>query len=266
MAKNRKNGAKSAVRKAIGHLQIIEQSNAALIGTDEMAARVRRWVASHEAPRDDRAAFAKLSESIFAQGLGFEVVEKHHAALEVAFSGFAPDAVAQIDERQVGILLHEPIIRNRAKVEACIQNARRWQELVSAGTTYLGRIAEIGTSDDAATGWPKLVAAIQEDFCRLGEPTARIVLKRWGFFTALAHPGVRRALVRLGMVDADADGPAVQRFLGAVAEASGRDVYAVEAALAIFAGVGACRAAPRCGECPLNEVCPSAQIATATAL
>jgi hypothetical protein len=231
-----------------------------------MSGRIRRWVASHEAPRDDRAAFAKLSEAIFAQGLGFEVVEKHRIALEAAFSGFAPDAVAQIDEKQVGMLLHEPIIRNRAKIEACITNARRWQEFVSAGTTYLGRVAEIGASDDAATGWPKLVAALQEDFCRLGEPTARIALKRWGFFTALAHPGVRRALVRLGLVDANAEGPAVQLFIGAVAEAAGRDAYAVEAALAIFAGAGACRATPRCNECPLNEVCPSVQNAAATAL
>ncbi len=262
--RNRKNGTKS-VKRAIRQLQVIERSNETLLGADETAARIRRWVASHEAPSDDRAAFGKLCLVIFAQGVGFEIIEKHRDALEGAFCGFAPAAVAAIDDSRVGARLHEPIIRNRAKIEACIQKARRWQELVSTDGSYLGRMARIGADDDAAAGWPRLVAALQEDFCDLGEPTARFILKRWGFFTALALSGVRRVLNRLGFVDEAADGPAVQRFVGAVADVSGRDAYALEAVLAIFAGLGACRFEPRCAECTLNERCPSAQLNVATA-
>ena len=264
--KNRKNGARSAVRKVIVHLKMIERSNTAVLGGDELGARIRRYVAAHEAPSDDRAAFAKLCHVIFAQGLGFDVVEKHRDALDDAFCRFAPEAVAGIDEARVGKLLHEPIIRNRSKIEACIQNARNWQALVATGNSYLGRIAHIGAQDDARAGWPKLVALLQEDFCRLGEPTARLVLKRWGFFTAVAHPGVRRTVTRLGLVDPEIDGPGLQRFVGTLAEATSNDPYAIEAAIAIFAGVGPCRPEPHCSECMLNEDCPTAKLHVATGL
>jgi len=257
--KNRKNGARAVVKRAIAHLQMIERSNTDTLGSNELAARVRRYTAAHEAPSDDRTAFAKLCYVIFAQGLGFDVVENYREALDAAFCSFSPEAVARIDEEHVGKLLHEPIIRNRSKIEACIRNAQRWQTLVAADKSYLGRIAHIGAGDDALNGWPKLVNLLQEDFCRLGEPTARVLLKRWGFFTALSHPGVRRALTRLGLVQADVDGPALQLFIGTLAEATSKDAYAIEAALAIFAGVGPCRPEPRCNECLLNETCPAAQ-------
>jgi len=266
LMKSRKNGARSAVRKAIGHLQVIERSNTAALGGDEVAARVRRYVAIHEAPSNDQAAFAKLCYVIFAQGLGFDVVENHREALDAAFCQFAPESVARIDENHVSKLLHEPIIRNRSKIEACIENAQRWQTLVAADKSYLGRIAHIGAGDDALSGWPKLVNLLQEDFCRLGEPTARLLLKRWGFFTALCHPGVRRALTRLGLLNADVGGPEVQLFVGTLAEATSKDAYAIEAALAIFAGVGPCRSDPRCSECLLNESCPAAQSSAVASL
>ena len=264
--KNRKNGVKSTVKKAIARLQMIERSNTAALGGDEVAARIRRYVAAHEAPADDRAAFAKLCYVIFAQGLGFDVVENHREALDAAFCQFAPESVARIGEEQVGKLLHEPIIRNRSKIEACIENARRWHTLVTTDKTYLGRIAHIGAGDDALSGWPKLVTQLQEDFCRLGEPTARLLLKRWGFFAALCHPGVRRALTRLGLINAHVDGPALQLFVGTLAEATSKDAYAIEAALAIFAGVGPCRLDPRCSDCLLNETCPAAQSSAVASL
>lgn len=263
--KNRKNGARATVKKGLAHLRMVEQSNAVILGSDEVGARIRRYVAAHEPPSNDQAAFARLCYVIFSQGLGFDVVEKHREALDIAFSGFEPAAVSQIDEGHVGKLLREPIIRNRAKIEACIQNARRWQALI-AEKTYLGRIAEIGATDDAASGWPKLVTLLQKDFCRLGEPTARVLLKRWGFFTALCHPGVRRTLTRLGLMRADVDGSALQLFVGALAEAMGKEAYAIEADLAIFAGVGPCRPQPRCIDCVLNESCPSVPSSAVAAL
>jgi 3-methyladenine DNA glycosylase Tag len=256
LKKPRFNG-KSALRRATGVLQVVERVNQALLGTDEVAARVRRYVAAHEAPTDDRAAFAKLCEVIFAQGLGFEVVEKHRTALSAAFHEFAPAAVAAIDEARVGALLAEPIIRNRPKIQACIENARRFCD-AAAGGTFLARIAHLAANDDAACGWPHLVAALQKEFCRLREPTARLLLKRWGFFTALAHPGSRRLLTRLGLVDSALEGPGVQCFVGALAQAVGNDPYVIEAAFAIFAGEGPCRVEPRCAECALNERCPAA--------
>ncbi len=252
----RQNG-KPALRRAAQYLQAIERANEATLGGDEVASRARRYAAAHEAPHDDRSAFAKLCAVIFAQGLGFEVVDKHWTALESAFENFTPRAVAAIDEERIGRMLAEPVIRNRAKIVACIENARRWLELAS-DATYLGRVAARASNDDAAAGWPALALALQNDFQRLREPTARLTLKRWGFFTAKSHPGSQRLLLRLKFIDANADGVSVQRFVGSLAQMLSRDPYEIEASLAIFAGTGPCRGQPRCNECVLNDRCESA--------
>lgn len=247
------------MRRAARYLQLIERANEAALGGDEIAGRTRRYVAAHEAPHDDHSAFAKLCGVVFAQGLGFEVVDKHWVALESAFENFSPQAVAAIDEQRIGTMLAEPVIRNRPKIVACIENARRWVAL-SANGTYLGRVAAMASNDDAQSGWPAIALALQRDFQRLSEPAARLTLKRWGFFTANAHPGSWRLLARLKLVDASADGCAVQRFVGTLAQTLGRDPYALEAALAMFAGNGPCREKPQCNECVLNDRCESAAI------
>ena len=231
----------------------------ALLGYDEVAARVRRYVADHEAPGDDRAAFERLCVVIFAQGIGFPLVAAKIDALRSAFSSFAPSEVAGFEEARVDALVHTAgLIRNRAKIEACVENARRWVQASPEGGSYLGRIASVAAVDDAAAGWPQLVALVRGDFARIAETAARLILKRWGFFTACAHPGVRRLTQRLEVLAPNAEHADVQRLVGAAAQRIGRDPYSVEAGLALFAGVGPCRPKPDCSRCALAERCPSA--------
>jgi len=255
--KPRKNVKRLGVRAGLAALRSIERANAELLGMDEYSARVRRYVAAHDAPADDTVAFERLCLAIFAQGLSFDAVDKHREVLRSAFDGFDPAAVARITAQRAAALLQEPIIRNRSKIEGCVENARRWVALTDASGQYLARIAGIAADDHPAEGWPKLTAALQRDFARLGESTAGLTLKRWGFFTARCHPGSQRLLRRLGYVN-DGRPQKVQEFVAALAQAGGKDPYAVEAALALFAAVGPCKADPSCAVCLLNEGCPSA--------
>lgn len=250
-------GSVAAARRGSAMLRMIEGAVDAALGVDEFAARIRRYVADHEAPGDDAMAFARLCTIIFAQGLDFGVVAKHRAALDEAFCRFDPAKVAAFDDAAVARLLAAPIIRNEAKITACIENARRWDRLRNGGS-YLSRVAEVAASDEAAAGWPGLAEAVRADFVRLGETGARQVLKRWGFFTALAHPGARRVLERLGLVEPEAAISSVQTMIGAIASGAARDPYAVEAALVLFAACGPCRLKPRCDTCVLSERCPTA--------
>jgi 3-methyladenine DNA glycosylase Tag len=227
-----------------------------LLGTDEVSARVRRYVADHDAPADEKIAFGRLCLVIFAQGLQWSAVEAKRAALADAFRGFEPAAVMALAVRD---LLTQPIIRNEAKVRTCVENARRWSELGNGAASYLGRVAASAANDDATAGWPALAAQLATDFERIGETAARQTLKRWGFFTAFAHPGAQRVLTRLGVIEHDAAPAATQLAVGAIASELGRDPYAVEAVLALFAGLGPCRVKPRCAECGLSDRCPSAQ-------
>ena len=79
----------------------------------------------------DRALLEKLSLEGFQAGLSWITILRRRPTFRTAFAGFDIDAVAAFDERDVERLMNDPgIIRNRAKVEATISNARVAQALV----------------------------------------------------------------------------------------------------------------------------------------
>jgi DNA-3-methyladenine glycosylase I len=80
---------------------------------------------------DDRALFEKLSLEGFQAGLSWITILRRRPTFRKAFAGFDIEAVAAFDEHDVDRLMNDPgIIRNRAKVEATISNARITRELL----------------------------------------------------------------------------------------------------------------------------------------
>ena len=80
--------------------------------------------------RDETVLFERLGLEIFQAGLSWELILKRRPGLAAAFAGFAVDPVAAFGPADVARLLADPaIIRNRAKVEAMIANARVVQGL-----------------------------------------------------------------------------------------------------------------------------------------
>lgn len=79
---------------------------------------------------DDRALFERLVLEINQAGLSWLTILKKRAAFQAAYDGFDIDRVAAYgeDERQ-RLLADAGIIRNRLKVDAAIENARRLQAI-----------------------------------------------------------------------------------------------------------------------------------------
>ena len=76
--------------------------------------------------RDETALFERLALEINQAGLSWLLVLKRREGLRRAFDGFAVDKVAGYGAAQRRRLLADPtIIRNRLKVDAVIENARR---------------------------------------------------------------------------------------------------------------------------------------------
>lgn len=75
---------------------------------------------------DDRVLFERLCLEIMQAGLSWEIVLKKRVGLARAFDGFDPAVVAGYGEDDVARLMSDSgIIRNRRKIDACIENARR---------------------------------------------------------------------------------------------------------------------------------------------
>ena len=104
------------------------------------------YVAYHDAEwgvplRDERALFELLCLEGAQAGLAWITILRKREGYRRAFAGFAAERVAAYDADDVARLLADPgIVRNRAKVDAAIGNARAWLRLsdeVGSPVTHL---------------------------------------------------------------------------------------------------------------------------------
>ena len=74
---------------------------------------------------DERRLFELLTLGGAQAGLSWSTILRKREGYRKAFAGFDPSAVAGFDERRIRRLLEDPgIVRNRAKVESAVANAR----------------------------------------------------------------------------------------------------------------------------------------------
>jgi DNA-3-methyladenine glycosylase I len=74
---------------------------------------------------DERGLFERTSLEAFQSGLSWRTILAKRDAFRAAFAGFDPDAVACFGDADVARLLDNAgIVRNRAKIEATLANAR----------------------------------------------------------------------------------------------------------------------------------------------
>ena len=82
--------------------------------------------------RDDATLFEFLVLESAQAGLSWLTILRKRENYRRAFAGFDAEAVAAFDQHQVAALLQDSgIVRNRAKIEAAINNARRFLEIRS---------------------------------------------------------------------------------------------------------------------------------------
>src|SRR5829696_8464054 len=90
---------------------------------------------------EDRRLFEKLALEGFQAGLSWLTILRKRAHFREVFSGFDPAAVARFGVQEVERLLADPgIVRNRAKIEATINNARRYAELATEFGSLAGYV------------------------------------------------------------------------------------------------------------------------------
>jgi DNA-3-methyladenine glycosylase I len=87
---------------------------------------------------DERGLFERISLEAFQSGLSWLTILRKREGFRRAFDGFEPDAVARYGEAEVERLLGDAdIVRNRAKIEATIANARAIVALRAEGESLV---------------------------------------------------------------------------------------------------------------------------------
>jgi DNA-3-methyladenine glycosylase I len=86
---------------------------------------------------DDRRLFELLVLEGAQAGLAWITILRKRDAYRAAFDAFDPERIARYDRRRIAALLRHPgIVRNRAKVEATVKNARALLALVEATGSF----------------------------------------------------------------------------------------------------------------------------------
>jgi DNA-3-methyladenine glycosylase I len=80
--------------------------------------------------RDSGALFERISLEAFQSGLSWLIILRKRENFRAAFHGFDAERVARYTERDIDRLMSDTgIVRNRAKIEATIANARALADL-----------------------------------------------------------------------------------------------------------------------------------------
>ena len=100
---------------------------------------------------DEHALFERFALEAFQSGLAWITVLRKRPAFREAFAHFDPEVVAEFGDEDVARLLADAgIVRNRAKIEATIANARALRALHAAGGTL---DAVLWSHAPDRTGW-----------------------------------------------------------------------------------------------------------------
>lgn len=87
--------------------------------------------------RDDRLQFEFLTLESAQAGLSWSTILNKREGYRRAFAGFDPEKVARFGEKKIEALLKDPgIVRNRLKVRAAVNNARRFLEVRAEFGTF----------------------------------------------------------------------------------------------------------------------------------
>jgi DNA-3-methyladenine glycosylase I len=167
---------------------------------------------------DERGLFERMSLEAFQSGLSWRTILKKRDAFRAAFAGFDPEIVARFGDSDVARLLGDTaIVRNRAKIEATLANARAIVELratesledLITGHAPAPRDSPPATWADVRSKTPETVALARElkrrGFRFVGPTTLYALMQACGLVDdhladCPARPGVERARSAAGLV------------------------------------------------------------------
>jgi DNA-3-methyladenine glycosylase I len=107
--------------------------------------------------RDDRRLFEFLVLEGAQAGLSWITILRKRDAYREAFDDFVPEKVARYDARRVAKLLqNEGIVRNRAKLESAVKNARAFLEVQEEFGTFSKYQWGFVNGEPVVNRWPSL--------------------------------------------------------------------------------------------------------------
>jgi DNA-3-methyladenine glycosylase I len=167
---------------------------------------------------DERGLFERLTLEAFQSGLSWWTILARRDGFRAAFAAFDPDVVARFGDAEVERLLADTsIIRNRAKIQATLANARATVALRATGEPLeaLVRSHAPASQGPPPAGWAEVPASTPEsvtlarelkrrDFRFVGPTTLYALMQACGLVNdhladCPTRPAVERARCQAGL-------------------------------------------------------------------
>lgn len=97
-----------------------------------------------------------MSQAVFQAGISWRVVEVKWPGIKKAFKDFKPATIAKFSGEDIDRLMQNTeVIRNRAKIEGIVLNARRLLELEKTHGTFKNYLNSLGSFEEQIKGLHK---------------------------------------------------------------------------------------------------------------
>lgn len=131
------------------------------------------WWYCGRRPSSDGLYFENLCRIIFQTGLNWKIVEKKWPTTRTAFCSFDIDKIAHFTDDDIQRLLTDKgIIRNKYKIHAVIENAKKFQQIRRQYGSFHAYIDSFDKSDN----YTQVTRALADCFERIGPTTAALFL------------------------------------------------------------------------------------------
>ena len=131
------------------------------------------WWYREKCPPNDNAYFENMTRVIFQAGLNWHVIDGKWREFKKAFANFNIDKVASFTSADIECLMEdEGLVRNRAKIEATIYNAKGFQAIKRQFGSFQAYIESLDKSNNYANAIQDLIGK----FKWLGQSSASTFL------------------------------------------------------------------------------------------
>jgi 3-methyladenine DNA glycosylase Tag len=131
------------------------------------------WMYRERQPPNDDSYFENMTRIIFQAGLSWKMISNKWPSFKKAFADFSAVKVAKFGDSDLKrLMVDKGIVRNKAKIEAVINNAKEFEKIKEEWGAFQSYLDSL----DKSKNYALVIKELGKRFHRLGPSSSRIFL------------------------------------------------------------------------------------------
>ena len=131
------------------------------------------WMYRERRPPNNDSYFENMTRIIFQAGLSWKMISNKWPSFKKAFADFSTAKVAKFGDSDLKrLMVDKGIVRNKAKIEAVINNAKEFEKIKEEWGAFQSYLDSL----DKSKNYALVIKELGKRFHRLGPSSSRIFL------------------------------------------------------------------------------------------